>query len=1085
MFFQRGNRLPRFLSSLLSYLALGVLLVCAWGVDRNTLFPGKVPQPVDALCDYRYASEAEIAAYRNVSKETFRLLKTQRGLTAPEICRLPEDKLARAISRAQHPKPDHPDDALAFRRMQLEDENGLVPADGLEKAVEQVRRMQSLQGPRLPSGAGVNAQSWEWLGPGNVGGRVRALLVHPYQPATLWVGSVSGGIWKSTDGGAAWQPLDDFMANLAVSSLVMHPVNPDILYAGTGEGFYNSDGIQGAGVFKTTDGGSTWDQLPATANSNWFYVNRLAIDPNNGDILLAATRTGLYRSVDAGASWTHLLAADALDVDFHPSDSGRAVASGYAGLAWYTINGGLSWAPASPFPATTDRVEVAYAPRDPQIVYAGVDLNGGELWKSVDGGKTFLRVNSGTYYLGAQGWYNNTLWVDPTNSSTLVVGGIDLYRSTNGGLTFSKISEWWNAPLSAHADHHIIQAHPHFDGTSNRSVYFGNDGGVYKTDNIYSVMGISGWQELNNNLGITQFYGAAGSPATGVIIGGTQDNGTLRYTGGTESWESMYGGDGGFCAADPTDPNYFYGEYVYLQLLRSENGGASADYICGKYWDGQAWNWKADPFTIPDAKNGQASFIAPFLLDPNNPNRILAGGVSLWRTENARAQNTAASGPAWYSVKAPVPFSSPITAIAIARGNPDLVWVGHRNGNVYKTTNGTHTTPAWIQVDDNPPGVPNRFLTRISIDPRDHNRVYLTFGGYKADNVWRTGDGGLSWTNISGSGTGALPGAPVRSLVIHPDFPDWLYVGSEVGVFTSDDGGAGWFLPQDGPANVSVDELFWMDRTLVAATHGRGLYRVKVMANFTASPASGLAPLKVDFTNTTISGYTSSAWDFGDGATSTLDHPSHTYTTPGTYSVTLTAGGPGWTDTERKIDYIRVYQPVTAGFRAAPIGGPAPLGVVFTNDSSGDYTHSLWDFGDGLTSTQNGPLIHTFTAAGVYTVSLAVSGPGGTDLLVQKALVTVYTPVQAGISASPRTGVAPLEVVFTNTSSGDFTGCLWEFGDGAASALCDPPAHRYMLPGSYTVSLTLTGPGGTSVETRSGYIVIWGGKLFLPVIQGR
>ena len=734
-------------------------------------------------------SDAQVAALRGISVETVKLLHSQRGMLNSEICELSEGKLKRAINKAHHPKPDHPGEAAAFRNLQLQDEKGFIPADGFINAKKHVDLMASF----APLTGGIDRNSWEWIGPGNIGGRIRAIVIHPTNPDKMWIGSVSGGIWETTDGGASWLPVWDFMPNLAISTMVMDPSNSNVMYAGTGEGFFNVDNIRGAGVFKSTDGGTSWSQLASTANSSWYYVNRLAMSPD-GATLLAATNSGIWRSTDGGSTWSQVTTTRTLDIDFHPTDNNRAIAGDGSGNAYYSINGGTTWTTVS---IGGGRVEVAYAESTPTTVYASVYQNSGEIWKSTDGGASYTRVNTGNSFLGGQGWYDNIIWVDPTNANTVIVGGIDLWRSTNGGATLTKISEWGSAPASAHADHHVIIAHPNFNGSSNKTVFFGNDGGIYKADDVYTVAGTSGWQELNNNLGSTQFYGAAGNVSSGVIVGGTQDNGTLRYSGGTESWTAMYGGDGGFCAADPSDPNYFYGEYVYLQIHRSSNGGGSSRYI----------------YTGIGDAGSNANFIAPFILDPNNSNTLLAGGASLWRSTNVKAGT-----PSWTAIKSSV--GSNISAIAVAKSDSNTIWVGHNNGNVYKSTNGGAN---WTQVDT---GLPNRYVMRITIDANNHNIVYATFGGFSSDNVWRTADGGSTWTDITGSGGTGLPDAPVRSLVIHPTNPAWLYVATEVGIFVSEDTGATWHLPHDGPATVSVDELFWMgDTTLVAASHGRGLFK--------------------------------------------------------------------------------------------------------------------------------------------------------------------------------------------------------------------------------------------------------------------
>ncbi len=698
-------------------------------------------------------------------------------------------------------KQDQPDEAIKWRMGSLVDETGKIP-EGAEMRAWTHKKQMPIDPSAWPASsfsptdtvAGINPAGWEWIGPGNVGGRVRAIIIHPNDPQTLWLGSVSGGIWKTTNGGASWAPLADFMANLAISSMAIDPTNPNVLYAGTGEGYFNGDSVRGAGIFKTTDGGTTWSQLASTATSEWFYVDRLAISPVNNQIILAATRTGIWRSTDGGLSWSRrLIASSMFDINFHPTEGNRAIASGDNGAIFYSLDGGLTWTPASGI--TGSRIEVAYARSNPSIVYASVENGTGQVYKSTDGGQTYSLVNGTAAHLQNQGWYDNAIWVDPTNPNNVVIGGIILYRSTNGGANFSQIG-------SVHADQHIIIEAPGFDGVSNKTVYFGNDGGIYRTTDINAGFVVT--QELNNNLGITQFYGAAGNGSSGVIVGGTQDNGTLRYLGNTETWDSVAGGDGGWCASDPTNPSFFFGEFQWLQLHRSTDGGGTAATI----YQG-----------ITDAvSGGTTNFIAPFILDPNNPNILWAGGANLWRTNNAKGFPLN-----WSNVKTTV--GPNISAIAVAPGNSDIVWVGHNNGNIYVTTNGTAANPTWTQVDSNSPGLPDgRRNTRITVDPTNSQRVYVTFGGFSPNNVWRTDNGGASWTNI----TNNLPAAPVRSIVVWQANPNFLYVGTEVGVFASANGGASWSPSNDGPTNCSVDELFWMNNTLVAATHGRGMFRINI-----------------------------------------------------------------------------------------------------------------------------------------------------------------------------------------------------------------------------------------------------------------
>ncbi len=483
------------------------------------------------LCNGQEMTAEKIAEYRGITFDMALLLRNKRSLTPDAICIMPQAKLERAISKATAPATSGPDEAAKQRMLQLQDENGNIPADGLVSAQAEIDAMAAQV---TGQAAGITSGGWTELGPGNIGGRVRSIVIHPTNTDIMWAGSVTGGIWKTTDGGASWQVMDDFMTNMSVTSLVIDPTDPDTLYAGTGEAsFYGTnleEYIWGTGVFKTTNGGTTWTQLGAT--SSWYSVSRLAISPNG--TLLAATWDGAFRSINGGDNWAQTLTfatwGDMYDINFAPGNNLNAIASGYDDTlgyytTWYSTNGGQNWTES--FIGDGGRIEVAYAPSAPSTIYASINQNSGEIWKSTDGGANFTLVSTGYEYLGGQGDYDNIIWVNPEDANMVIVGGIDLWRSTDGGVNLTQISQWWSAPDSAHADHHYIIEHPNFDNSTNKTAFFGNDGGVYKADDVSTVEGTSGWTELNNGLGITQFYAAAGNPTTGKIVGGTQDNGTL------------------------------------------------------------------------------------------------------------------------------------------------------------------------------------------------------------------------------------------------------------------------------------------------------------------------------------------------------------------------------------------------------------------------------------------------------------------------------------------------------------------------------------------------------------------------------
>jgi hypothetical protein len=801
-----------------------------------------------------------IAAIRRISVEQVRILRETRGLTLAAIEAMPDKSLRRAVRRLDY--PDTPRAREAYRLLQARDDRGRIPTQALLGALRQLDSLRLRRGARAqvggvptgaevvprslgmrpPPAAGIARPRWVPIGPGNIGGRTRSLLIHPAQTSTMWAGSAGGGIWRTDDAGASWFPVDDLMQNLAVTCLVMDPNDPNLIYAGTGEGFSNLDSIRGGGIFRTVDG-VTWSQISATSDPRFQRVNRLAMSAD-GTALLAATNDGLLRSADpARAVWTSVLATPVADVKCHPTDPTKAVAGSLVnGIAWFTTDGGASWTQATHSGIWEGRIEAAYSRADPETVYLSVAVNSGEIWRSTNGGRRYsrrkTRAADGTPagYLGDQGWYDNVIWAgDPTNADLVIVGGIDLWRSVDGGDNLVDISTWWD-PRSAHADQHGIVAHPDFDGVSNRIVFFTNDGGAFRTDNVHTVGNdpapprVAGWQELNNTFGITQFYSAAGNTATGVIVGGAQDNGTLAFhpQDGSENWRQIFGGDGGFCAADPSDPQVFYGEYVFLNIHRNVDGATSDDtagdrYISGQFWNqviGQ-WDWKPVPFRIPDAMNQRALFIAPFALDPNQPNRLLAGGESLWRTNDAKAPNTPTSGPSWARIKPPA--GELISAVAIATGDSDLVWVGCERGQVWRSSNATAASPAWTRIDNQgaSPLAVGRFCNQIMIVPASHDTVFAIFGGYVADNVWRTDDGGATWRVLGG-----LPAAPARAIALHPRVAGLIYLGTEVGVFASEDSGATWSPTNEGPTSCSVDDLFWLGETLICVTHGRGMFTI-------------------------------------------------------------------------------------------------------------------------------------------------------------------------------------------------------------------------------------------------------------------
>jgi photosystem II stability/assembly factor-like uncharacterized protein len=808
----------------------------------------------------------QAAAARGLSMAQVDRMVSQRAISPAQIAAMPEPLLSRMTQRIQF--QDLPAARERFRLLHLQGVGGLqVPGRRLRAIQHQDRlRAQTARaaGARsrvagVPVGVvpapsalaqpvgDVEGHNWSALGPANIGGRTRSIVIDPDNPDTMWAASAGGGIWRTENGGLKWTPVDDLMANLAVCCLAVDPTDRKTIYAGTGEGFSNFDAIRGAGIFWTnTNTNNRWLQIGSTAG--FKAVNRLAVSAD-GKVVLAATPDGLLRSADPSrATWATVIDEAIADVKFHPHDPALAVAGGLgSGRAYYSSDGAKTWTPSNRNRPRGRRVELTYAVKDPRVVYASADLNSGTIWRSQDGGRTYelmdtlTRDSEPANYLADQGWYGNTIWAgDPSNENVLLVGGRDMWRSNDGGNTLSQINSGLNRG-SAHSDQHCIVSHPRLGQGGNKTVIFGTDGGVYKTDD-YTAVGndsdhVHGWSALEQSYAVTQFYGGAGNVNTGVIVGGAQDNGFLCYTpANSQQWSVIVGwdvgGDGGWCAADPQDPNYFYGEYIFLRIQRSHDGGRTAEYICGLYYDAtkKNWLWRPAPYLIPDAKQNQALFIAPFVLDPNNANRIIGGGMSLWRTDDAKTPNDdrALTGPTWTSIKSSI--GQEISSLAIAPGDSDTVWVGHVSGDIFRTHGATGAFPQWDKVGDRGPKPLSvrRYCSSFMIDPTNKQIVYVTFASYRdgqpGSNVWKTEDDGQTWDDI---GLG-LPDAPVSKLTMHPSRQGYLYLGTEIGLFASEDGGNNWSPTNEGPTNCPVYDLFWMNNFLVCATHGRGMFKIQL-----------------------------------------------------------------------------------------------------------------------------------------------------------------------------------------------------------------------------------------------------------------
>ena len=728
---------------------------------------------------------------------------------------------ASAVTPAMaHPAPTNPRPYDEWRLRRWLDENGNPPAADAKQLARAEAKASADHWASIENG-GIGRYSWVERGPSNIGGRTRALLIHPTTTSRMWAGSVGGGIWRSDNSGASWYPLDDWMGNLAIGCLAMDPGNSNVMYAGTGEGYGNFDAISGEGIWKTTNGGGSWARL--TSTSLFGSVNRIVVSPTDSNRIFAATTSGIRRSLDGGTTWTTVRTGNILQIVVNPNNANNYVATvSEAGVhrAVRSTNNGDTWSNATTgLTSVPGRIEVVFSTSFGNRIYASVNSSGGEIWRSDDAGANWTQ-RSAIGLSGGQIWYNDAIWVDPTNSNIVVVGYQDMFRSTDGGTNFTTISNGGMNASTPHSDVHSFTADPGYDGSTNKTLYACTDGGVYRATDITTATTSSGWVRRDSNYRTVQYHGVAGH-VFGRIAGGTQDNGTHELQFGSQLATLVRGADGGFTAIDPNDENYIYGETQEMGVFRSTDGGASYTSI---------WAGISDVSTC-------TNFIPPLVLDTLDPNRLFAGGCNLWRTTNARTGNP----PTWVNIKSNV--GSNISAIAIAPTNSAVIWVGHNDGRVYRTANGTAASPTWTAVDDNSGTnpLPNRSVERILIDRTSTSRVFVCFGGFSSNNLHRTTNNGTSFTDVTGSGVTGLPSAPLYGIAQHPTLNGRYYVASEVGVFGTSDDCATWSTGNDGPADVSCIEVSFLhgSSTLLVGTHGRGMWTTTISESAISAVGAG------------------------------------------------------------------------------------------------------------------------------------------------------------------------------------------------------------------------------------------------------
>jgi hypothetical protein len=731
-------------------------------------------------------------------------------------------------------------------RFTLGDENGYIPPDGPARALDQRNRiMREMAAKRIaPDNAALPSTPAGWTnltGYVHPVGRINDLLIHPTTPNTMWAGADGGGIWKTTDGGVTWQAANDFLASLSISSFAMRPGDPSIIYTATGP-LGSHYGLGGAGVFKSIDGGTSWSQLANTSpalNFDWYSVYQLAIHPTDSNTVIAATYGGAYITTNGGTMWTKIAAAStrAYNVAIHPGNSNLRVIAMSDGTVRIATDGSTYntyTIAASPDSYT----RIALAPSNQNVMYALVYNSGTTtLYRSGTGGTSWSAVTTPSADIRGQLYYTGGLWIDPTNANHIAI--CEFWADVTSDASVA--SPTWTRSGYGWVDFHGIVGHPSYNGTSNKIVFFFDDGGLYKWADVDTIFTTAPAYLAPNGIVVTEAYTVAGRG--GNLIFGAQDVASRFYkttmSDATPRWRfasGLGGHDGAATAADRMNPNILYGSTQFLGIHRSTDGGSSTGFICQGITDITCGGY-----------TGSSAFIAPFVLDPNNQSRMLAGAASLWRSNNV----STGSPPTWTSIHSGV--GSNISAIAVAPTDSDVIWVAYENGNLYKTVNGTAPTPTWTQVTNVPVG--NKL--RIYIDRTNSSRVYIGLSGFTANRLVTTPDGGGMWTSVAG-----LPSASVFAIQQHPVNASWLYVGTAVGLFASEDGGANWSATNQGPANVQVTDLNWYSDSpavLLVATFGRGIWRanVQILDAPIGLTATAVGPTSVLLTWTGVTGATS------------------------------------------------------------------------------------------------------------------------------------------------------------------------------------------------------------------------------------
>ncbi len=676
------------------------------------------------------------------------------------------------------------------------------------------------------NGDSPSLAQWQQIGPrpttsffpsnwGLTSGRINAIAVSPTDPNIVLVGAATGGIWRSADGGATFTSTSDNQVDLAVGTIAFAPSNSSIVYAGMGD---KAQSYLGTGILRSTDGGQSWTRvnnttLPSsglssqilvdTADPNRVYLAQYAyFDSSSGNLFSG----GFYYSTDGGVNWTKTISGTARDLVRHPTQPGTLylalgftnAANGSVGGVFKSVNGGLNWTRVYTTPySSTSNIKVAVTPAAPSNLYVLVGGSGtARVEVSINEGGNW--TNMGINFDAGQFGYNCYLFVHPANANTIYVGTRDLWRSVNGGTSYTNITS--NFTLTGGYTPNSSKAHPdqhHFyiSQSDPNMIYIANDGGLWR-----STDGAASFSSLNAKLALTMFVSYDMHPTDATrSYGGTQDNGTQKRNGG-QSWREFATGDGGQTFADTLNPSIVYTTYVYHTVYRHTNNGDTFSATIGN----------SSIFA-----NDSVDFYPPFVGNDANSN-LYFGTYRLWVSVN---QGTNWSPPGGAT---DLTFGGgTLSAIGVSRSNTNVIYTGANDGRLMVSTTGG------VSWDDRTSGLPIRYITSIVVSPTDPNTAYVTLSGFGSGHVFKTINAGVSWTDISGN----LPDIPTNTLLIDPRAgqSNTLYVGTDIGVFRSTAGGVTWATFNNGMPPTIVTELDAQPGGLMqAGTYGRGAYEINL-----------------------------------------------------------------------------------------------------------------------------------------------------------------------------------------------------------------------------------------------------------------